>query len=439
MLLCDSLSTFLPAEAILFLPALLANVDGARIPDPDDLDVLLSTASPIPYIHLAFHSLRAISQLVSDDLIPSDARLPRALAQALEVARFFSQKSLIFNDDLFATNASGALDIAFSILSMATDGIEKRENFYELVDGTGGTIQDLACAVIQHFFRARANPDCNVTDRFLSGFRFLHGSSEANQYLDTVLHSLGFLPVIITTISALHGTAAVKSVQLCLGYLVHTLKTPSQIAQALQLDLLPAIVVVAASTTKTGRYLPVQNMLDTILPQSLVHYVVVSGLKKPLQQATDYAATSGIDISDFSKEWASLAALMKTRVAFLGFLGGEGERHVTTQLLQHSYSSVALRANRPIIVRKTVSLPIGAWGIKWSANNYDPSEPVLSMYGHPGEEFFTVFTYRCSYGAKFVVAPKSRLLKDDPQSLQFSRAVRSSGRMELHVAKVVVN
>ncbi|KAF8181429.1 hypothetical protein K438DRAFT_1183569 [Mycena galopus ATCC 62051] len=247
--LCDLLPTFPSSETILVLPALFVNIDINRLPHPSELDTLLSNRARIPYIDLAFHSLRAISHLSSPSRIPvhasadlwpyiwnwmdffhtywdflptaqaftqiilcivhapiilaldKDAQTSKAIRSTPGV-RFvlaMAWRGMLGEDELFTR--PGALLAISEAVSIATENAKQGSNFDELVEAAGGTVKDLASLVIQHFSRAQFTQKSKETVIFLlSCFRLLYGSSDATYSLGVALRSMGFVAKLITTI-----------------------------------------------------------------------------------------------------------------------------------------------------------------------------------------------------------------------------------------------
>ncbi|KAJ6574338.1 hypothetical protein B0H19DRAFT_602685 [Mycena capillaripes] len=328
----------LPAEeAILFLPAIFPHLEPTRIPNPCALDNILSNGCLIPHIDLALQSLTAVgSFLVSTShvIIPIDASsdlwsclwpwldffhtywdyLPRVKVMNLTDACIIHSSMILSlaEDDhiskvirstpgvrrILATawkalsSDDGRGPDSFSVVSeifcILIDGADSSANFEEVVEGVGGNIEDLALTVVQHFFRASSNPTLATTEIFLAGcFGFLLPECAGAVRLDTALHSIGFIPILITTISALHGTDAVGVVWRCFRHLVESLTSPSRIALALDSGLLPMMLMIGAPITVADRSCTDLNRISTLmnllldkgLPGALVHYAILVRLK----------------------------------------------------------------------------------------------------------------------------------------------------------------
>ncbi|KAJ6461325.1 hypothetical protein C8R45DRAFT_1220744 [Mycena sanguinolenta] len=527
---CDLETTFETSDAILFLPALFLNLDIARIPTPSRIDTLLSDRLPIPYIRLAFDSLRAICHLASMDGIPIDAspdlwpslwnwldffhtywdHLPfakrvsriqscmlhssillaldkdedtsKVLRSTPGVRRILAAawKGMLYDDAMFSRSPSGAFSIIIDIFRPLLIGAtEKQAGFEEIVEAVGG-LEDLASALLQHLARARVNPNVHETGKFVFscfGF-FMSDFQEAFHPLQAVLHSMGFIPIVVTTLSSLHGTAADSGVEMCLSYLANHLSSPSEIALALESGLLPVILGIAGSTESptNGIRRLITKMLDEVLPRSLVHHTVLSLLQKSLPEAIVLARDSTIHTSTFSANWIGLVSMMKARLDF--FNSWEAQS-------RPCYKACDNLACGKIDVRRSFKCCSTCHGADycseecqsadWRAGHRDMCQrlaairlqkpetlttrgrcflrallshdyrrlmpnicvqQILFMYEHPGEQFWTMFTYTSGNEVLVDIKPRGKLEGRDWASKvlsQFPRVARSGGRMDLHL------
>ncbi|KAJ6564672.1 hypothetical protein B0H19DRAFT_1233482 [Mycena capillaripes] len=288
---------------------------------------------------------------------------------------------------------------------------------------------------------------------------------------------MGFVATFVTTISSLHNTAAESAVDYCLPYLLAILKNPSDIALGLESGLLRLVIIVAASIKdETNRtHALIKRMLDNILLPSLVHYAVVAQLQKCFPEATVLAARSTIGRSAFAAAWKTVSALMKSRVEF--FDSWEAQSRPSFKACdnlacgkiasRHDFKCCAAcqsahycsgkcqfadwgAGHRNMCQRlacfkseKTKTFTTRGKSFMCALLNHDYrrlmtaicTRRVFFMYEHPGEQTITVFTYS-SRGVEIEVGRSSDLETCDWASemlLEFPRAARSGGRMDLHL------
>ncbi|KAJ7661991.1 hypothetical protein DFH06DRAFT_1397830 [Mycena polygramma] len=373
--LCTLLPILPKPEASHTLPCVFANIDTSGIPSPSELDTLLTTGAAIPTVELALSAMTALVFFARASLIPVDA-CPDVWPRFWKWAYFFDQYwgSLISvvptfpHEELSRLNAScivshcnhpGTADNVCTtpgvlrILAMAWKAvvdaprtqperlmrevynltlvmpIENRNSaqFDEVVDGVGGTLQDLAATFVQHFSLAAASPNSEFTGQYLmSAGIFVVGTPDPAPFRDA-LRAHPMLPTVLTTISALHGTPSVQALAFCLTYLCDTLGWPpgyTHVAQAIDAGVLRVVVRLAASM-KAGSgdastdpiLLSIKLLLTEILPRALMHYPVLLQLSGSFQDAKAFASASDIDKSAFRAEWKDFVSLAEARLQLL--------------------------------------------------------------------------------------------------------------------------
>ncbi|KAJ6564675.1 hypothetical protein B0H19DRAFT_1374900 [Mycena capillaripes] len=382
-------------------------------------------------------------------------------------------KFVLYDDEAFGQG--GAFGIISEILFIVTERKDMRA-LDEVVEAVGGSMKDLASTIIRHFASARASPNAYLTGDFIRAcFPFLADSSDA---IHSLLPSMGFIPMVIAIVSSLNPTEAVDAAQLCVNYLLVHLESPSEIALAMESDLLRAIINVAASikTDKATLYPSVRDMLDKQLPCSLVHYVVVSQLKKCFQAATEFAAKSRIHASAFSTNWKGLAAMMKARLEFIdswevqlrpsfkacdnltcGSIGVRRSFKCCGTCQSADYCSEKCQSADWVAGHRDVCHRLSSFRLEnpetlttrgksfmraLLTHDYRRLmldvciQQVLFMHEHPGVEFFTLFSYVSCGDVIPEFQPRSKLETEDWASrtpLDFLPAARGSGRMDLHL------
>ncbi|KAJ6571083.1 hypothetical protein B0H19DRAFT_1346204 [Mycena capillaripes] len=320
--LTAQIPTLSAEDAILFLPALFLHVDPARIPKPCALDGLLSGGCTIPYFDLAFRAITGICSFFaprSDSPIPVDAfhdLWPRVWTwldffhtywEYLPVAKLLDEgeacvihsaliiyldkddrtskvirstpgvrrllaiawKAMIQDDAPFG----GGSDSFYAVSDIVSLLIHRRDssvNFEEVVDAVGGNIEDMASTVIRHFVCAFSQPDFTGHGKFLvSCLGFLDPECGGAVRLKMALHSIGFIPILISTLLALHGTAEVTVAgPSCFRCLLGLLKSPSDFALAFDLGLLSLILMFGAPITVADSSNP--DSVERIGPLSFV-------------------------------------------------------------------------------------------------------------------------------------------------------------------------
>ncbi|KAJ7656779.1 hypothetical protein DFH06DRAFT_465099 [Mycena polygramma] len=529
----DMIATISPAEATLFLPALFVNLDSARIPDASRLDALLSTSSPVPYIHLALESLRALGGLIGIDALPvnasqqlwphvwnwldflhtygdylpirdaltetstcalhcivilaldKDRKTSRVIRATPGVRRLLAAAWSALLLDGIQGGAPPSLEIIVEMLSVISDGKEDESNFDEIVEGAGGTIQHLASTVVQHLSRACCSPDSHSTRIFIRAcLAFLRDGPQTTCRLKTALHSNGFIPMLIKVVSKFYR-APEKAMETTLYELLVALRTPPNVAEAIDCGLLPAVVTVAGSITAGNEtddnaqviYKIVTGLLETVLPLSLVHYCVLAELKKCFHRTMDFAATSTIQTSLFWTLWKDLSALMKARVEFFDsweeqlrpafaacdntMCGKTDARHnlrrcancQSTNYCSEDCQSADWHAEHRAMCQKLASVQLdipdtlttrGKLFLRALVTREHLhklrivcADQIVFMWQNPGVDFVTVFHFTQSQNTGVtVVARNGPEIQSWPTrpvlELEFSRAMRREGRMEIH-------
>ncbi|KAJ7714897.1 hypothetical protein B0H16DRAFT_1742331 [Mycena metata] len=468
--LCDSLGDLPEMQALLTLPALFANADRQRIPNSAELDTLSSREMSIPHVDGPFQALMGFGVLVAAESIPLGAAadlwphlwgwldflhthwdyLPAsrcvdqrrvcmhhaaiilALLKAHDTSTIIratpgvrsllatAWKGMIDDDALFACSAAGTLDLISA------------SHFEEVVDGVGGTIQDLASTIIRHLSRAVPHPELKITAKFVVVcFGFLHSGCAGSPQLRRALCSIDFFTPLINTLTALHGTPALEAPWMCLNHLVGMLEGSAEIAAALKSGLLRITVAIAASIAPVDRNeankisLLIIGLLQNLLPQSLVHYTVLVQLKKCFPSCLAFATASKIEVSAFSQDWRDFSTLAQKRLQFLDSWEARaipslkacdntecGKIDSVHWNAAHRKQCQGLRSTRLTETLSTRSKSF--WRALLNADYRHLMidiyyRQVLFMHEHPGEAFLTMLSYMDVSGAKFDVLSPSVL------------------------------
>ncbi|KAJ6525840.1 hypothetical protein DFH09DRAFT_172191 [Mycena vulgaris] len=202
------------------------------------------------------------------------------------------------------------------------------DRFVEVVEGVGGSLDDLVAAVTAQFLRACAHPNYAKMDAFLGlCMQFMGGAD--NDVLYAALRSSQFSRAIITTLSTLHGTVVKKSLEVCFYYVVLIVEQPPgypHIARALKFGLLWVIVMYAASADnnvgKTNQ--KIAEILEHLLRAALVSYRVVRRLREVFQDAVDLAIELHLDKTQFAEQWDGFSASVQDRLGVLNSWEAKG-------------------------------------------------------------------------------------------------------------------
>lgn len=297
-------------------------------------------------------------------------------------------RGMLGEDELFTR--PGALLAISEAVGIATEDANQGSNFDELVEAAGGTVKDLASLVIQHFSRAQSTPKSKETVIFLlCCFQLLYGSSDAALSLGVALRSMGFVAKLITTIPALQDTTAQSVITDCLRCLSIMLRTPSDIALAIESGLLQVVVTIAGSIKDDAdsKHAMIQRIFDKVLPPSLLHYAVVAQLQKCFPEAAAVSARFTNRKSPFATAWGNLWALIESRVEFFNSWEAQSRPsskacdNLTVSPLKNMLCSVVMSASAgklpqgttssavPLVAPRTIaprsaSLRTGMGGIK---------------------------------------------------------------------------
>ncbi|KAJ7464837.1 hypothetical protein B0H11DRAFT_77679 [Mycena galericulata] len=195
------------------------------------------------------------------------------------------------------------------------------QNLNELIEGAGGTADDLASLIIKHI--RRAIPSENHTVDPEDGFTLLAVSALLDIVgpLSAALAAQGIVGCILTVIFALCGPAMVMTEQmipLSISTLFSQISQPPGfpwVKDALDSGLLRAIVLCASRRT-TIMDISLYRLF-TILPGSLVYYSVLSSLRAALDEVKDLADTPEFTGSVLFPQWTAFVDLATERLAVM--------------------------------------------------------------------------------------------------------------------------
>ncbi|KAJ7503854.1 hypothetical protein B0H11DRAFT_1984417 [Mycena galericulata] len=521
-------------DALSLLPAIFANLDPAGVPDSNSLDNLLSSACPMLSIDCARTSLRAIWHLARRVPIPLDlcpdlwlriwkwvefihtywsvlpvSSMADETSACLEHAGIIVSLSgnqetyvaicntpgvrrilavswtAIVHSDSLCTNSStiGQIIACLSILTIDRDAPGKID---EIVEGAGGTVEDVANTVVRQFMRAAEKPRGFRAGELLSSCMALFGEGGPvfAQQLGQALKIIVAAP-LLAVLSAFHGVQTDSPVPLAesFKYLLAALQQPPgspYIVQALDAGLLRVIALYGSSEVTSGEnkvHEIIKEILGRVLPCALTNYNVVSHLKRAFHEADGFAIESKFDQSKFSGEWKAFCQAAVQRIALLDFwesnsrrsfkacdnmkCGEIGQRSIfkccagcrSTYYCSKECQSVdwcdghrkACPKLRSVRLRHPDNLSTREKSFLRELVSYDyisrlPDvciRQVIFMNENPGEPFCTVFQY-ATPGELEIEVMGIDFLKPAHDWEAFlptyiTRAARSGRRMELHV------
>ncbi|KAJ7221500.1 hypothetical protein GGX14DRAFT_558992 [Mycena pura] len=375
--LCDTIPKLPDCQAVLIFPCLFLNLDVSGIPEPSLLDQPPLTLKVLSSIKCAYCALVGLKDLMGrsrmlpvdatpdlwprvskwviffytfcealHDFRPVDPAAVRLMLTVLLAAlgvheqthelmcstpgvhRMFAEnwKATLQDDDLWQKEV---FDSVTDFLNVLVDIKGNPDRFLEVIEGLGGSLDDLVTAVAAQFLRACAHPNYAGMDAFL-GLCMQFMMDANNGVLDAALRSSQFSRAIITTLTTLHSAAAAKkSLEVCLFYVALIVAQPPgypYIARALKFGLLRVIVVYAASADnnvgKTNQ--KIAEILQHLLRAALVSYRVVRQLREVFQAAVDLAIELHLDKTQFAELWNGFSASVQDRLGVLNSWEAKG-------------------------------------------------------------------------------------------------------------------
>ncbi|KAJ7660261.1 hypothetical protein DFH06DRAFT_1194130 [Mycena polygramma] len=533
----QSLAPELPnTQAVLLLPVVVANLDPSRIPAPHELDNL-STTSPmlqidcavvallifgqinhptpmgacldiwshvwpwIDFVHIYWDALPAVRGMdkmsvtvMHAYIILSLVRCGPTHAQAvIETTRgvrrilAMAWKGLLDKDELWLE--PGSLKDVGPLVALCTPMKGQRTDMEEIIEATGGDLENLASVLVKHVSRAEALPETPQSDlaSFLRTGMDLFAHEHAILF-HTAIRSFHLVPKLVAAILTLHGPPVGHAVDTCFWYLVEALKTPpgrTFMVQALRAGLLRCIVLFGGSPRNRAirpgtAIIPtselIAELLDEVLPRSLVHYRVVLQFQQSFPEVESLASSVKGNPA-FSKRWQFLSDYVDARLYFLeswaeqskqSFKGCDNALCGTMELRRqfktcstcHSVDycsnhcqAIDWRDGHREVCKKlqmfhrqypeTLSTRGKCFMRALLTDDYLLRLPyvamdqLLFMYEHPGQQFFTAFVYADAGSLLIRTEPAPSLEHakrwDAHFPSHFARVKKSGGRMQIHV------
>ncbi|KAJ7482561.1 hypothetical protein FB451DRAFT_1555624 [Mycena latifolia] len=392
-------------QKILFLPVFYSNLDPAQIPTPADLESL--QPDTITRIACASRSLKAIIDLFIDLKPPEDEALGPTLwpriwpwvyflhehRDHLPAASILPEAAICTQFLIFAANISGSMSATISSsagfriilakswgflreLDSAMPGFESclryigtfianldfadPVHFTEMVDGAGGTMDDLARLVMQYIdvlvvghlpFEA-GTPGVYIRSlvSFIQGGRRADPSHKSTsqgsplpplqeKFLQTLRHH-DFIPALVVEMNSLlvlppfprESPASAQigredtenSLRATFELLERLLNTPRGyrwLPGAIKAGLLRVMASVAIAF---GPALDsnLRVLLTKYLPDGLVYYHVIVAIDEALDDITEFCSSEEFDALDISDDWLTFLYRVEDRVKLMRRLDG---------------------------------------------------------------------------------------------------------------------
>ncbi|KAJ6580570.1 hypothetical protein DFH09DRAFT_1275690 [Mycena vulgaris] len=532
--LCTFVRTIPLEQTKLLLPIFYLHLDPSPIPAPAALETLMATGTRLPCIDIAIMSLNALGWLATLEVIPVDAApdvwsrvskwvlflhtywdylpgvhaadaidacinhsriilmLVNHLATAALIFEARGIRSIVARAWMARLDEPHAKDHLLSLLLMfLADGMDDVGNFQEIIDGVGGSLDDMVIPLIKHTSRAVGAPKSDFAVASIQAIMMCLGSRD--QAFHSILLSRGIVPLIVSSLSALDGSKnelTYQIVAMCLARLIRYLKRPSGnawIAAALEAGVLRYIITFAiravGTTDSTIEALQpyLMELVCEILPGSLVSYAVVARAERAFSDVEHLSRASEFMHSPLYEDWGKVATLAKERAAVLDTweaIGRESRRACdnvkcgrilmkrefkccstceSASYCSHECQAVDWRdAHRDVcqslgFVRRRyhhLCLPTRerafmrrVLDMDYQRLSYTISILIISfLVQNPAQKFYVCFDYARADGALVQVVPKSQssVTQEFEAELptQWGRLMRAGGRMRMDVMLV---
>lgn len=199
--------------------------------------------------------------------------------------------------------------------------------FENLVNGVGGTLEDLASLIVLHIRRVLPNSDSTVTPQTIShltGVLYLVGSGILREHWNysfrTALSSHGIVTALTTVSLALaRSTEDMAQLELkpFLATLVDHLCTfPRQrwITESLRAGLLSAILACGTARHIEGINISLVDLLQEIIPTATIFHPVLLQLGVSLMEVRDRDPAETLGNADLLEHWELFLGLANTRL-----------------------------------------------------------------------------------------------------------------------------
>ncbi|KAJ7655953.1 hypothetical protein B0H17DRAFT_1146287 [Mycena rosella] len=322
----------------LLLPVFYLNLDPAGIPDEDTFD----TDAPLPEIGASVERALLALEALYVTKFPTDIDHPETHALILSTPGVHFMVAKVW------PSVHGLVDpkkreIAFSDLRgfLADENAGEPANFAALVDGAGGTLENLAELVVLYvegLVPVRNTGMHFMAVHFFTGILDFMTTVDTNlgdpDLTDTIpisvcatcLLSKNIVRALSRVMCALSITSSPEAVQqqlqrccTILGILLCTNPGYHYIPQALDYKILRAFVTYAQDPTSATNYLKV--FLVALFPPALVSYPVVSKMHTALTDIAHLVVTESFKASAIYEQWDTFATLARKRITIHSLSG----------------------------------------------------------------------------------------------------------------------
>ncbi|KAJ7150462.1 hypothetical protein C8R43DRAFT_951438 [Mycena crocata] len=383
---------------------------------------------------------------------------------------------------------------------LVSESAAEPEHLAELIDGAGGSLDDLARLVVSYVTALSPGPDDPADMEITSELclqSILEFVSRVEPAIDaaesagkplgpfgTALVAHGFIGALTEILDGMGDVAETPRLGFnMLGAILFRGPGPVGITEALEYGLLHALVVCAQGRMGSKISSALDMFPDSILPQFLVYATVVSALRDGLKEITEEIYTPAFKGSKFYGKWEGFYELAQERVGILTALeSGESSSMKACDNIECSAIRVKRKFKRcsgclclyycceacqhhdwtsgghrtvcrfygTLSLGKHNDLHLTARGRSFLravvTSSYMASlddvcaAQVAFLHRHPGEDYVVLFDYTGG-AAKVEVEPLYRLSNHEALAGAewtdiMSRAKRSGGRMRADVVAV---
>ncbi|KAJ7513200.1 hypothetical protein B0H11DRAFT_1898438 [Mycena galericulata] len=351
-------------------------------------------------------------------------------------------------DEAHMPQPDGWLDICGILVVLGTDLVDTR-NLEEILDEAGGK-QAMSFLLHKHIDIALARPPSpGRTETIARAIQFIYLMEDDEGLLDTVLLSHGFVGTLVKAIPVLWaGEIGHKLSEMGLMSVYQCFQHPKSdpwIIQALQAGLLGVMISLGTSGKERplgvgNVHIVLEDLLQQILPGSLIYYRVACQMKISFPAARYLASAPAFRESAIYQSWKSFETFLERRLAGLDYFesGGwisskaceniQASKHIhltfgtDVKVVPENGRKVAIpemrRVRRSVLLFERVSKGrLEQWTSWYPSGTLSPRErsfirafmehdfrfaglaaqvvmfQLQFIYKNPGVEFFTVFDY----------------------------------------------
>ncbi|KAJ7174963.1 hypothetical protein C8R43DRAFT_975608 [Mycena crocata] len=371
--LCTRLRNLPGDEAQLLLPVFYEQLDPSRMPNSNELELAITTATRLPAIEGAVSSVAALCIIATTCRIPitscpdiwtslwSWLDFLQTYWDVLPGFQAYDQRSTCLDyshlllglaehpetsDAIYATpgvrkiltgawialleGASAGSKPAWphisKLLGSLSQGLKDGSNFEEVVDAFG-SYTDLALAITKQISLAPMGPPRCL----LMILGFLAETQEMPDTVQIALRSAGIVTSLVSALNALPAMPPSVVEQLAL-YTFYPLNRHMDaypgytwMAEALDAGLIPALAFLSKTATQSDQfYEALEYIVRMALPRGLAFYSVVKRMKNLTFQVQDAAAGAQATGSPLFELWGTVALLVEERVKTLDVWEGVG-------------------------------------------------------------------------------------------------------------------